>query len=233
LAEKHYRRYAELGGFDVRIFNKKENKFGKITSRHYVCCRQGKPPSKTYDSLDAHPSERRQRNSNIKRCGCFACFKIHFVRERSRFEVYKFVEKHNHALCTKNEMSLSRAKRGLSYVDHRNIFFASTSKVGVAKSHRLRKAMSGGVRLGGGTVRDYHNFKRQMVNFVGNKDAQMLINTMVSRKKCNSEFFYEFKCNETELLNIFWADEIARRNYREFGDTISFDATFRTNRLAS
>ena len=141
------------------------------------------------------------------------------------------MEKHNHALCSKHEMSLSRAKCGLSYVNHRNIFFASTSKAGVAKSHRLRKAMKGGVGLGGSTVRDYHNFKRQAVNFVGNKDAQMLINTMVARKKCNPKFFYEFKCNERELLNIFWADEIARMNYRDFGDTISFDATFGTNRL--
>ena len=89
-------------------------------------------------------------------------------------------------LCSKNEMLLSRAKRGLDYVDHRNIFLASMSKVGVAKSHRLRKTMRGGLGLGDGTVRDYHNFKREIVNFVGNKNAQMLINTMVSRKKCNS-----------------------------------------------
>ena len=160
LAEKYYRRYAELGGFDIRISNKKENTDGKITSRYYVCSKQGKPPSKTYDSLDAYPAERRQRNSNIKRCGCFLCLKIRYFRERWQFEVFKFVEKHNHVLCTKNEMSLSRAKRGLSYVDHRNIFLASTSKLGVAKSHRLRKAMRGGAGLGGGTVRDYHNFKR-------------------------------------------------------------------------
>ena len=69
-----------------------------------------------------------------------------------------------------------------------------------------------------------------MVNFVGEKDAHMLINTIVSTKKCCPEFFYEFKCNDKELLNMFWADEIAKMNYREFGDVISFDATFRTNK---
>ncbi|KAJ9552181.1 hypothetical protein OSB04_016226 [Centaurea solstitialis] len=96
----------------------------------------------------------------------------------------------------------------------------------------MRNAFKGGVGESGPTVRDYHNFKRQMVNFVGNKDAQMLINTMVSRKKCNPDFFYEFQCNEKELLNIFWADETMRMNYREFGDCISFDATFCTNQHA-
>nr|XP_043611653.1 protein FAR-RED ELONGATED HYPOCOTYL 3-like [Erigeron canadensis] len=33
-----------------------------------------------------------------------------------------------------------------------------------------------------------------------------------------------------KLAGLFWADEIARQNYIEFGDIISFDATYRTNR---
>ncbi|KAJ9547566.1 hypothetical protein OSB04_020109 [Centaurea solstitialis] len=89
-AEKHYRKYAMLGGFDVRIHNKKENKIGKITAQHYVCSKQGNSPSKTYDSLDAKPGERRRRNSNIKKCGCFACIKIHYVKERCCYESYFF-----------------------------------------------------------------------------------------------------------------------------------------------
>ncbi|KAJ9536130.1 hypothetical protein OSB04_un000693 [Centaurea solstitialis] len=32
-----------------------------------------------------------------------------------------------------------------------------------------------------------------------------------------------------ELQAIFWADKISRMNYKEFGDSISFDATYRTN----
>ncbi|KAJ9536489.1 hypothetical protein OSB04_un000326 [Centaurea solstitialis] len=232
LAEKTYRRYAVVAGFDVHLSNKKENKDRKVTAHYYVCSKQGNPLNKMYDSLDAKPGDRRQRNSNIKRSGCFACFKVHYVKEKCRYELYKFIEKHNHMLFDRREMALSRAKRGLTYADQRNVFYGSTCKVGIANSHRMRNAFKGGVGESGPTVRDYHNFKRQMVNFVGNKDAQMLINTMVSRKKCNPDFFYEFQCNEKELLNIFWADETMRMNYREFGDCIAFDATFRTNQHA-
>ncbi|KAJ9563830.1 hypothetical protein OSB04_008990 [Centaurea solstitialis] len=92
--------------------------------------------------------------------------------------------------------------------------------------------VKGGVESSGGTVKDYQNFKKDMVTFVGDKDAQMLINTMVSQKKCCQDFFFEFKCNQKELVAIFWADEIAKLNFREFGDVISFDATFRTNKHA-
>ena len=150
------------------------------------------------------------------------------MKERNMFEVYSFVESHNHVLFDENEMSLSRARRGLSYEDYRNVYHASCTKVGISKAHRLRNAMKGGDGLSGGTVRDFQNIKRGMVTFVGNKDAQMLINTMVNRQKVCPEFFFEFRCNEKEMLDIFWADEIAKMNYREFGDTISFDATYRT-----
>ncbi|XP_024966005.1 protein FAR1-RELATED SEQUENCE 5-like [Cynara cardunculus var. scolymus] len=215
-AEKMYRKYANEAGFDIRLSNKKINKLGRITSRFYVCSKEGRPQSKYFDSLDVLPSGRTFRNSNIKRSGCGACLKIHFVKEPNQYEVYKFVEQHNHILFNKEEMRFSRFKRKLHYADHKNVFHGSSSKVGVTKSHRFMNAVKGGVDSSGGTVRDHQNFKRDMAYFVGNTDAQMLLNVMANRRK--------------ELLAIFWADETARSHYREFGDAISFDATFRTNK---
>ncbi|XP_024966057.1 protein FAR1-RELATED SEQUENCE 5-like [Cynara cardunculus var. scolymus] len=120
----------------------------------------------------------------------------------------------------------------LHYADHKNVFHGSSSKVGVTKSHRFRKAITGGVDCSGGTVRNHQNFKHDMAYFVGNKDAQMLLNVMSNRRKVCPEFFFEYKCDDKELLAIFWADETTHSNYREFGDAISFDATFRTNKHA-
>ncbi|GKA69516.1 hypothetical protein Tco_0775580 [Tanacetum coccineum] len=33
------------------------------------------------------------------------------------------------------------------------------------------------------------------------------------------------------LVAMFWADKVAKFNYKEFGDIISFDATFGTNKI--
>ncbi|XP_024962583.1 protein FAR1-RELATED SEQUENCE 5-like [Cynara cardunculus var. scolymus] len=212
-AEKMYQKYANEAGFDVRLSNKKKNKIGRITSRFYVCSKKGRPPSKYFDSLDVLPGDRRIPNTNIKHSGCGACFKIHFVKERRQYEVYKFVEQHNHMLFNKKEMRFSRSKRQLHYTNHKNVFHGSSSKVGVTKSHRFRKAIMGGVDSSGGTVRDHQNFKRDMAYFVGNKDAQMLLNVMSNRRKRFSGLM-----------------KLPRSNYREFGDAISFNATFRTNK---
>ncbi|XP_024989154.1 protein FAR1-RELATED SEQUENCE 5-like [Cynara cardunculus var. scolymus] len=198
--EKMFRKYAKEAGFDVRLSNKKINKLGRITSRFYVCSKEGRPQSKYFDSLDVLPGGRTIRNSNIKCSGCGACLKIHLVKEPNQYEVYKFVEQHNHILFNKEEMRFSRSKRQLHYADHKNVFHGSSSKVGVTKSHRFMKAVKGGVDSSSG------------------------------RKFVLS--FFEYKCDDKELLAIFWADETARSNFREFGDAISFDATFRTNKHA-
>ncbi|KAL4582906.1 hypothetical protein LXL04_007467 [Taraxacum kok-saghyz] len=51
------------------------------------------------------------------------------------------------------------------------------------------------------------------------------------RCECNARIRVD---NNTKQLNaMFWADETAKLNYKEFGDVVSFDATFRTNSVTS
>ncbi|GKC98107.1 zinc finger, SWIM-type containing protein [Tanacetum coccineum] len=65
---------------------------------------------------------------------------------------------------------------------------------------------------------------------LGESDAQMLINKMENRKKFVPNFTFHYLVENSELVAMFWADEVAKCNYKEFGDIISFDATFRTNK---
>nr|GEV54082.1 hypothetical protein [Tanacetum cinerariifolium] len=39
------------------------------------------------------------------------------------------------------------------------------------------------------------------------------------------------ECDDDRLVGIFWADEEAIRNYATFSDIVSFDATFRSNKI--
>nr|GEW18833.1 hypothetical protein [Tanacetum cinerariifolium] len=38
------------------------------------------------------------------------------------------------------------------------------------------------------------------------------------------------RVENSELVAMFWADEVAKCNYKEFGDMVSFDATFNSNK---
>lgn len=56
----------------------------------------------------------------------------------------------------------------------------------------------------------------------------MLVDKMTKRQENVPKFSFEYRVQK--LNAIFWVDETSKINYKEFGDVVSFDATFRTNR---
>ncbi|GJU02601.1 FAR1-related sequence 5-like protein [Tanacetum coccineum] len=64
----------------------------------------------------------------------------------------------------------------------------------------------------------------------GLRDAQMMVDKMNDRKKHVPNLSFEYKTVNDELSRMFWADETLKCNYIAFGDVVSFDATYRTNR---
>ncbi|GJW68131.1 ribonuclease H-like domain-containing protein [Tanacetum coccineum] len=80
------------------------------------------------------------------------------------------------------------------------------------------------------TTVDFKNFFRSVNCYIGDSNAQMLIHKMGKRKKHVSNFSFDYLVENAKLTAIFWADEVSKYNYREFGDVVSFDATFKTNK---
>ncbi|XP_022019388.1 protein FAR1-RELATED SEQUENCE 5-like [Helianthus annuus] len=66
----------------------------------------------------------------------------------------------------------------------------------------------GGFENVGATVDDCKNFRTRINSYIGEYDADM----------------------DKRLTGLYWADGLCKRNFMEFGDVISFDATFKTNK---
>ncbi|XP_024958987.1 protein FAR1-RELATED SEQUENCE 5-like [Cynara cardunculus var. scolymus] len=231
-AEKMYRAYVDKAGFDVRVHAKKTNKHGDIQNRWFVCSKEGNPNKRQFNSLEIQPSERRYRNTNLKRCGCNACLKIHLTKDGGCYEIYEFVDAHNHSLFNVNDRRFSRKNIQMKYTNFETVLNSSSYKVDARRTHRIQTSLNGGFEHTRVSEVDFKNFKRDVVACVENKDAKMLINKLSNRRDIVPGYFFEYKCNEQELIAIFWADEVVRINYKEFGDVISFDGTFRTNKHA-
>ncbi|XP_024964420.1 protein FAR1-RELATED SEQUENCE 5-like [Cynara cardunculus var. scolymus] len=227
-----YRAYADKARFDVRVHAKKTNKHGNIQNRWFVCSREGYPNKRQFNSLEIHPGERRYHNTNLKRCGYNACLKIHLTKDGGCYEIYEFVKAHNQALFNINDHRFSRKNRQMKYTDFKTVLNNSSYKVSARRAHRIQTALNGGFEHTRVSKIDFKNFKRDAVACVGNKDAQMLINKLSNRRDIVPGYFFKYKCNKQELIAIFWADEVARINYKEFVDVISFDGMFRTNKHA-
>nr|GEZ56559.1 hypothetical protein [Tanacetum cinerariifolium] len=58
----------------------------------------------------------------------------------------------------------------------------------------------------------------------------MLITRIEQRQEFTKDFSFDYFVEDAELCGLFWADEVVKCNYKEFGDIVSFDATYKTNK---
>ena len=215
-----YSNYAEKAGFDVRKYS--ERKDGeKIVHKFFVCHRTGKPPEKSCDITN-------KRNTCYRTTDCLAKVVVKPVKNSSDYYFHKFEEIHNHEMMDSYHL---RKTRNLSYTDKEFIVRASTVKLGAAMAHKLRSTLKGGFEYVRGKAVDYRNFKRDFGSLLGSKDAQLLVNKLTDRKENYPNYSFYYRTDDKKVLNaLFWADETEKAYYSEFGDVMSFDATFRTNK---
>ncbi|GJX03682.1 FAR1-related sequence 5-like protein [Tanacetum coccineum] len=82
---------------------------------------------------------------------------------------------------------------------------AAKNKIDATRAHNLLSSMKGGYEYVHGTTDDFNNHQRDVNVFIENN----------------------------ELVAMFWADEVAKCKYKDFGDIVSFDATFNNNKTTS
>ncbi|GJZ76905.1 FAR1-related sequence 5-like protein [Tanacetum coccineum] len=191
---------------------------------------EGVPKEININTLDPQNNDKQVRNTRYRITGCMARIKVDLDHVSGKYEITKFVAKHNHQLLPKEYKHLTKKQRKMPQAEKMFVVRASTMRLGATKAHNLYSKMKGGTQYVHGTSDDFKNHIRDVNAFIGESDAQMLINKMENRKKFVPNFTFHYLVENSELVAMFWADEVAKCNYKEFGDIISFDATFRTNK---
>ena len=119
----------------------------------------------------------------------------------------------------------------MNFLDESFIHKVSTCNIGASKSYDLVTSIKGGFNSRGGTTVDFKNFHRDLNSKIGVKDSQMVVDILTNRKLCFSNFLFEVQKDvDDHLIGLFWVDDTSKANYKEFGDVLSFDATYQTNK---
>ncbi|GKB53894.1 RNA-directed DNA polymerase, eukaryota, partial [Tanacetum coccineum] len=63
-------------------------------------------------------------------------------------------------------------------------------------------------------IKAFKNFTRGVNCFIGDSDAQMLITRMEQRQEFTKDFSFDYFVEDVELCGLFWADEVAKFNYK-------------------
>ncbi|WOH02114.1 hypothetical protein DCAR_0521502 [Daucus carota subsp. sativus] len=223
-----YKDYGRLSGFDVRKGTEKKDAFGTITFKHYTCSKEG---SNEFRSIsDSNSSNVKRRRTASTRCCCKAKIVLKLNKDRQYF-VFRFDEVHNHPLVDESGRQFLRSSREMTFSSRNFVFDAAKVNIGCSKAYGLMKEMVGGYSNVGATLRDFRNFNRDLKEYVGERDGQMLIDKFKVFQESSSSFYYAYELDEAgRLTKLFWADAISRRNFEVYGDAVSFDATFDTNK---
>ncbi|XP_022025122.1 protein FAR1-RELATED SEQUENCE 5-like [Helianthus annuus] len=172
----------------------------------------------------------RIRNSNVQKTDCKARVKFRLTDEKDCYFLYEFEDRHNHELVSSEYKHLLRERRKLDDMEEKFIHRVASNNIGATRAHNVLSSIRGSRYLVHGTITDFKNCRRDLNVFIGENDAQMLKDKMEGRRDHLHNFSFEYKLENSELSAFFWADETAKCNYEAFGDIISFDATYRTNR---
>ncbi|KAK1582045.1 hypothetical protein Q3G72_011366 [Acer saccharum] len=89
-----------------------------------------------------------------------------------------------------------------------------------------------GGALIGFDIRDCYNHLRNVRHRqLHGGDAQSFLTYFREKQVENPQFFYAIQCDENgRATNFFWVDARSRMAYHYFGDVVSFDTTYRTNK---
>ncbi|XP_076959246.1 protein FAR1-RELATED SEQUENCE 5-like [Bidens hawaiensis] len=199
-----YSEYANKSGFGVRKGGSYMHD-GVIKTKYFPCCKEGHKPTKSFDSKgdcneSSKPFYKRRKRPTI-RCGCRAHVQLKYV-DGVVFEVNDFVEGHNHRMVADSDMQFVRSARKLTHVQEEAIYELSNMNLGPVKAFNLMRTQ-------------YSSFEKRLC----------------AKRTFSSDYSFDYDVNDDrELIRVFWADEISKSNYLAFGDIISFDATFKTNK---
>ena len=225
-AYEFYNGYGRVMGFSIRIcYSTKSQKDGVLIGRKFVCSKQGtRGKDKRYLVVE-HP----RKETRIK---CDANMSISLNRETSKWIVVGFEEKHNHSLHLPECAHMMKSQRTIREAQAINVDIAADSGLSLKASHDLLSAQAGGKEFLGFTREDQKNYlrgRRQRSLEYGESGA--LLGYFQKQAFKNPYFYYAVQLDSDEMItNIFWADHEMITDYGLFGDAISFDTTFRTNK---
>ncbi|GJY66629.1 DNA-directed DNA polymerase [Tanacetum coccineum] len=225
-----YRKYASEAGFGIRLSCQKRLKCGYVKQKYIVCNREGCPKDVWLNTLDPKKNDRQVRSSNFRVCGCKARVLFDMVSHTTKYTLTTFDVEHNHELDRVEYKHLSKAERRLTYNEQLFIIKAANANIGAMRAHNLYTGLKGSSSLVHGTQTDFKNFTRGVNCFIRDSDTQMLITRMEQRQEFTKDFSFDYFVEDAELYGLFWAAEVAKCNYKEFGDIVSFDVTYKTNK---
>lgn len=216
----YYRKYGMQNGFGVskRSSIKLE---GAITYITIGCCKYGKTKISSQNVLNPHP---------ITKSQCKALIRAKRLEDNS-WIVTRYSDEHNHVLSPGKARNY-RCNRNLTTLAKRKLELNDSAGIRMNKNFNVLMVEAGGHENLPFLEKDCRNYIEKIRRLkLGAGDANALQSYFKKVQSVDSNFFYSIDYDEeNRIKNLFWADARSRTAYEDFGDVITFDTTYLTNK---
>ncbi|XP_076957909.1 protein FAR1-RELATED SEQUENCE 5-like [Bidens hawaiensis] len=128
-------------------------------------------------------------------------------------------------------MHFLTASKELTFTHKKVLDDLANINIGPMKAFNIMRNLYGSFDKVGVTKSDCKNYLRKINLYIGDYDAEMVVQRLMAKKNFCPNFSCDYITNKDgSLKGLFWADECAKRNFYVFGDVVSFDASYRHNK---
>ncbi|XP_060205892.1 protein FAR1-RELATED SEQUENCE 4 [Lycium barbarum] len=214
-AYEFYKEYAKSQGFGTAKLSSRRSRASKeFIDAKFSCIRYGNK-QQSDDAINPRPSPK---------IGCKASMHVKRRSTSGKWYIHSFIKEHNHELLP-SQVHFFRSHRNVDPLNNDAKVRRKKMLAGISKQYGAYQ-FSGNLE---NLFRNQHDRGRSLTLEGG--DAQVLLELFVHMQEENPKFFYAVDLNEEHRLrNVFWVDAKGMDNYSNFGDVVSFDTTYFTNK---
>ncbi|XP_057773722.1 protein FAR1-RELATED SEQUENCE 5-like [Salvia miltiorrhiza] len=222
-----YSQYGVVSGFSVKKgAQKKIDESKELKLKVFHCSCEGYPDNKR--SVGRIASYKKQ----VTRTNCKARLRV--VRpEEGDWTVSVFFKQHNHEFVSPDQSYTLRSARHMSYAKKSVLDALRSVGIKISKAYRFMEKEAGGRPALGFTKKDAYahvNLSRKETK-LENVDANALMKYFIGKGNTETHFYWNVQLDDDgRLMNFFFRDTRCAFDYELFGDVLSVDTTYRTNK---
>ena len=219
-----YALYARKAGFSIKKFSsKRSRKDNEIYLQFFTCNKQGET------KMDVKPAKTRRTTSLVK-TGCGANIMVH--KSQNGWFIKKVNLQHNHPLEPTDYLTrFSHCHKRMTDLDRKLIQLLQMGRLPPRKTMLIFRKIRGSFRNIPFDATDLSNLQCQQNVIEKDHDIDHCIERFKTLQKKVPGFYYAIEKDEQKRVrSIFWMDAMCVMNYKMFGEYISFDTTFSTNK---
>jgi hypothetical protein len=242
-AQYFFSLYAYLAGFKVAIKHslrtsskKRNNEYIKCEMR---CTRAGKPKGpKSIEQEEADVQKEigkkpvEKRNTSVQKktdCRCIMLVKEEY--QGGKWVVTNLDLDHNHELRPGDRDMQFSGRKYMTDMEKKLIRTLNANNIPTRQMVSILSYLRGSVAALPMKKKDIANYRTKINMELKKSDMAQVMDYFRRRQKEDATFFYKFQFDDDKrITNLFWADACSIKYYQEFGDCVSFDTTFMTNR---